>query len=453
MAADDGERRWSWADLHRAAAEAEARLREAGAGPDRSVALLLHPGLDALATLHGAFRTGALVAPLNPALTAAERAQAFEALRPTVVVDAEGLHPARGTGAEAPPFAGDRPRGDVVLWTSGTSGRPRGVLLTHEGLRASAEGARARLDLTRHDRWYASLSPAHVGGLALLTRAAILGCGLQLRGRFSVDDLVALITTEAVTHASLVPTMLLQLLDALGNRPAPPALRCLLIGGAHTPPALVERARDAGLPIALTYGMTEATSQVATAPPAEVALDPTSVGRPLPGVEVRTDPSGGLQLRGATLSPGLLGGEALTSSDGWFDTGDVAEITGDGRLRIVGRRSDRIVSGGVTVDAREVEAALRSLPRVDDACVVGLPDDRWGERVAALVVGDPDRAALDQALRSRLSAAKRPRVVHAVQALPLNRNGKVDRGAVRSILRDFEGSPPPERGAPGHGQR
>lgn len=451
IAADDGERRWNWADLDREAAGWEARLRAEGARPGRAVALALHPGLEALAALHGALRSGALVAPLNPALTPAERSAALDALRPALLVDGGGLHPSPAAAvAERTP---DAP-GDVVLWTSGTSGRPRGVLLTVHGLRASAEGAGRRLRLAPDDVWYASLSPAHVGGLALLTRAAILGCGLQLRGRFSVDDLVALIDAGAVTHASLVPTMLLRMLEARGDAPPPATLRCLLIGGAHTPPDLARRALAAGLPIALTYGMTEASSQIATAPPDEVAADPTSVGRPLPGVEVRIDDTGGLQMRGPTLSPGLLSGEPLTDTDGWFDTGDGAEWTPDGRLRIVGRRSDRIVSGGVTVDAREVESALRSQPGVREACVVGVPDPVWGERVAALVVGRVDPDTLEGALRDRLSPAKRPRRIRVAEALPLNRNGKVDRAAVRALLDDGPSGPPrPERGAPGHGHR
>lgn len=451
IAADDGQRRWSWAELDREAARWEARLRDAGARRGRAVALALHPSLEALAALHGALRTGSLVAPLNPTLTAAEHGDALDALRPAVLVDGRGLHPGPGGATAERPV--DAP-GDLVLWTSGTSGRPRGVLLTLDGLRASAEGARLRLRLASDDVWYASLSPAHVGGLALLTRAAILGCGLHLRGRFSLDDLVALIDAGAVTHASLVPTMLLRLLDARGDTPAPATLRCLLIGGAHTPPELARRALDAGLPIALTYGMTEASSQIATAPPDEVAADPTSVGRPLPGVEVRIDDTGGLRVRGVTLSPGLLGGEPLTDTDGWLETGDGAEWTADGRLRIVGRRSDRIVSGGVTVDAREVESALRAQPGVREACVVGVPDPVWGERVAALVVGGADPDALEGALRDRLSPAKRPRVIRSAEALPLNRNGKVDRAAVRALFTHGPGGPPsPERGAPGHGHR
>lgn len=430
VAADDGKREWSWAALDAEATEWAGRLRAAGTMEGESVALLLPPGLDALAALHGAFRTGALVAPLHPSLTPPERADALEALDPVALVDATGVHHRRA----AHPAGARADDAVAVLWTSGTSGRPRGVLITEGGLRANTEGARRRLGLTSADRWYASLSPAHVGGLVLLVRAAILGCRLHIPGPFALDDLVAAIDGGTVTHASLVPAMLRRLLEVRGESPPPPTLRCLLIGGAAAPPELVRRALDAGFPLALSYGMTEATSQAATAPPADVAADPTSVGRPLPGVEARVTADGALQLRGPTISPGLLDGTPLVDAEGWLDTGDRAVWTDDGRLRITGRRSDRIVSGGVTVDAREVEAVLRTHPAVDDACVVGLPDERWGEQVAALLVGTPEREPFDRWIRERLSPAKRPRRLRSVAALPLNRNGKVDRSAVRALL-------------------
>lgn len=443
-ATDDGVRRWSLRELRERAARHAAVLVEAGAAPGRTVALICDPSPEALAALHGAFRTGALVAPLHPALTPAERAPALEALAPAVVVGDDGLTLAeladRADGAlpagpppERPP---DAPV--AVLWTSGTSGRRRGVLLSERGLRASAEGTRLRLGLGPDDVWYASLSPAHVGGLALVTRAALLGSCLMVRGRFSVGELDALLDEGGLTHASLVPTMLLRLLERREGRPAPPGLRCLLVGGAAAPPPLVERAVAAGYPVALTYGLTEATSQVATAPPDEVRRRPDAVGRPLPGVEVRIAPSGEIEVRGPTVSPGLVDGTPVADAGGWLATGDLGRLDASGVLRVTGRRSDRIVSGGVTVDAHEVEAVVRAHPRVADVCVVGLPDEVWGERVAAAVVpthpDDAEVQGLSGWLETRLSAALRPRTLRWVPELPLNANGKVDRGAVRRLL-------------------
>ena len=463
IAVSDGRRRWTFAELDRAVQARTDALREHGAGPGGAVVVESDLSLETLVTLHAAFRSGALVAPLDPRLAPRERDHALATLRPTVVVSSDALTRVQGASAlppapSPPPVPG--PHAPIaVLMTSGTSGRARGVLLSENGFRASAEAVRRRLDLLPTDVWYASLQPSHIGGLALLLRAALLGCALEVRGRFSIDEFGRLLDEGAVTHASLVPTMLRRLLDARSGRPVPASLRALLLGGARTPADLLDRAVDAGYPVALTYGLTEATSQVATAPPDLVRRAPHTVGRPLDGVEVRIGSSGQIEIRGATLAVGVLGGERLTDDEGWLVTDDLGRLDEAGRLSIVGRRSDRIISGGVNVDPHEVEATLRRHPRVDDACVVGLPDESWGERVAALVVaaetppqggvtetgvastGTPE--ALSDALLAwtsgELSAAKRPRLIRVVDRLPLNANGKVDREEARKRL---SGSPP-----------
>ena len=455
IAVADEHRRLTFLDLDRAVRERTKALRDHGAGPGRTVVVEADLSLETLVTLHAAFRSGALVAPLNPRLAPLERDHALEALRPTMVVSGDAITSADRSGGVggAGGVAGDGGVGATphppiaVLMTSGTTGRPRGVLLSEIGFRASAEGARRRLDLVPTDVWYASLQPSHIGGLALLLRAAILGCALEVRGRFSIDEFGRLLDQGAITHASLVPTMLRRLLDARSGRPVPASLRALLLGGARTPPDLLDRALAAGYPVALTYGLTEATSQVATAPPDLVRRAPGTVGRPLDGVEVRIGSFGQIEIRGATLAVGTLGGEPLTDDGGWLVTDDLGRLDEAGHLSIVGRRSDRIISGGVNVDAHEVEATLRRHPGVDDACVVGLPDETWGERVAALVVAaetSPAAAtpsapeALADALLTwasgELSAAKRPRLIRLVDRLPLNANGKVDRGAARERL-------------------
>jgi O-succinylbenzoic acid--CoA ligase len=235
--------------------------------------------------------------------------------------------------------------------------------------------------------------------------------------------------------------MLRQLVELLGGRPVP-ALRCLLVGGAACPRPLVASALTAGLPLALTYGMTEATSQAATAPPDVVRRKPGTVGSPLEGVELRLDESGEILLRGPTIAAGYVGTElALLDGDGWLRTGDLGEIDGDGDLWVTGRRSDRIVTGGVNVDPVEVEEVLRLHDGVSEAVVVGLPDERWGEVVAAAVVRSggayPDPDELEELTRTRLTTSKVPRRWLFLAELPRNVNGKVDRDAVRQ---GFSGS-------------
>jgi O-succinylbenzoic acid--CoA ligase len=363
-------------------AEGFARgLRASGVGPGDAVALTASLTREALVAFHGIWKAGAAVVPINERWTETERAEAFELLSPTL--DLTGAPPLSFL-SQVEPFRGPLPAsygGNEVarILTSGTSGRPRIVRVTAANLRASADASRQRLDLGTTDRWLCSLSPSHVGGLALITRASLLGSALVLRGPFNVVGFVGLMEDGSITHASLVPTMLHQVLSAWGERPPPRALRCLLIGGAPARADLVRSALAAGFPIALTYGH-----------PALVRQKPGTVGKPLSGVEVRIDEIGELLVRGPTVAPGQ------TREDGWLGTGDLAREDGDGDLWIVGRRSDRIISGGVNVDPAEVEQVLESLPGVTAAVVVGVPDPEWGERVVAGVVGQFSGQSLEE---------------------------------------------------------
>jgi O-succinylbenzoic acid--CoA ligase len=405
-------RAWTFAELD-AWVDALAKRFRAEDQPAEGdlMALVAEPVPEGIAALLAATRAGLTVAPLNPNLSEAEHDAALEAL------------------------GGSRPDGAVVLWTSGTSGSPRGVVLSARNLRASARAAAARLGLGGRDRWLASLSVAHVGGLALVTRSVILGSEIVATGAFDVATASALIDEGRVTHASLVPTQLVRLLDERGDRPPPATFRCVLLGGAHAPDDLVRRALAGDWPVALTYGMTEMTSQVATAPPALVRRKPGTVGPPLEGVELRITGLGEILVRGATRARGTVGTRApLVDADGWYATGDLGHLDEEGHLWVTGRRSDRIISGGVTVDPREVEAVLRAHPAVVDVCVVGLPDAEWGEKLAAAVVpveGAFDLEEVDAWSRERLGPPRRPRRWLLLNELPLNANGKVDRATIR----------------------
>ena len=432
VALQDAERSWTYRALAAAVDARAADLDAVGHGPGAVVPVVLDADAEGVVRLLALWRVGATPAPLSARLTEAEMDAARRAL-----AGATG-------GAQA------------VVWTSGTGGRPRGVALPFAAFDASARASAERLGLGPDDVWLASLSPAHVGGLALVTRALLLGARLVAVGPFEAASASALIDGRgrpegiAVTHVSVVPTQLLRLLDARGGTPPPASFRCALVGGAAAPAGVLDRALESGWPVSLTYGLTEATSQVATAPPAQVRGKPGTVGKPLAGVEVRVAPEGEILVRGATLASAYVASdEPLLGSDGWLHTGDLGRLDAEGDLWVTGRRIDRIVSGGVTVDALEVEEALRAHPAVRDAAVVGLPDEEWGERVGAWVepaapppsapgsgagAVDLQVAALDAWLRERLSPAKLPRVYHLAAGLPRNANGKVDRSAVLAAL-------------------
>ena len=416
-------------ELEDAVSRRAHELRAAGVHPGAIHPLTVEPDREAVLSLLALWRLGVTAAPLNARLTPHERKVATDAL------------------------ASVAPGAQVVLWTSGTSGRPRGVALGAANLRASTHAVAGRLGLDGSEWWHCSLSPAHVGGLVLIVRALLTGATLIVPGRFDAGDVVRLLDDEdrpawlprPVTHASFVPTQLARVMDAWhggagGGRPvAPDGLRCVLIGGAHAPADLVRTATGRGWPLALTYGMTETTSQVATAPPEHVRRKPGSAGPPLDGIEIRVDERDEILVRGPMLALGYVGGRAepLADEDGWYHTGDLGTLDEEGDLWVTGRRSERIISGGVTVDALEVEEALRAHPAVVEACVVGIPSPEWGETVAAAIVpvwAQFDLPDVERFLRQRLSAAKRPRVWKMEGELPRNANGKTDRIRVRALF-------------------
>jgi O-succinylbenzoic acid--CoA ligase len=251
----------------------------------------------------------------------------------------------------------------------------------------------------------------HVGGLSILIRSTIYGTGVILPGRFDTAQVAGLLSDpgERVTLVSLVPTMLARLLDAGLARP--PALRWALLGGGPIPPVLVERARIAEVPVAPTYGMTEACSQIATR------------GWPLPGVELRVAPDGELLVRGDTVAASALG------ADGWLHSGDLGRLDEDGRLVITGRKSDTIITGGENVSPAEVESVLVGHPGVADVAVAGRADPEWGEALVAMVVAregcSPDPECLRIWCRERLAAYKVPKEFRFVDALPRTGSGKL----------------------------
>jgi O-succinylbenzoic acid--CoA ligase len=237
---------------------------------------------------------------------------------------------------------------------------------------------------------------------------------------------------------SLVPTQLIRLLEHRDGIQVPASFKCGLIGGAHASPDLIQQGLAAGWPLALTYGMTEMTSQVATAVPSEVKQKPGSVGRALMGTKIKIDNEGQILAQGRTLAQGYVGAtEPLADTEGWYRTGDLGHLDEDGDLWITGRRSDRIVSGGITIDATYIEDVLCEHEGVQDGCVVGIPDAEWGEIVGAWVVPTGDGLDLDlleEYVRQSLGEAKRPRVWLIGGEIPRNANGKVERSRVREAL-------------------
>jgi O-succinylbenzoic acid--CoA ligase len=398
-----------YAELARRARGAADALAAEGVRPRDRVGLALPAGEDFCVALHGCLLLGAVAVPVDLRLGAAERA-AHTAGR-ALVVD-EPLQDS-GAGGTGPPAEHDLDAAAVVVHTSGSTGAPRPVELTYGNWLWSALGSAVALGVDPADRWLCTLPPAHVGGLSILLRSAIYGTGVVLHERFDTEQVLAELHDPAgPTLVSLVPTTLARLLDA-GLR-EPSALRWALLGGAPLPPALLERAAAAGVPVAPTYGLTEACSQVATH------------GVPLFCTRVALSARGEILVTGPTVAPAV--GPVL-------HTGDLGATDERGCLTVTGRLADTIVTGGENVAPAEVEAVLAAHPAVAEAAVHGRADPEWGEAVVATVVLRPGAEATAETLRrhcaERLAAFKVPKAVAFARALPRTASGKVARAALR----------------------
>ncbi|USZ72875.1 class I adenylate-forming enzyme family protein [Natronosalvus halobius] len=338
----------------------------------------------------------------------------------------------------------------LVAFTSGTTGEPKGVRLTAENLVSSATASAFRLGVDPDDRWLCCLPMYHVGGLAPVFRSALYGTAVVLQREFDPDTTARTMESHDVTGVSLVPTMLSRLLEA-GWRP-PASLRFVLLGGAPASPNLIDRCGQRGVPACPTYGMTETASQIATATPEEAIAHEGTVGRPLvctevailddDGDPVETGETGEIVVSGPTVTPGYLEPERTRAA---FDerglrTGDRGRRDQDGRLWILDRQSDRIVTGGENVDPTAVAAVLEDHPAVSAAAVVGLSDEEWGERVGALVVASSreeiDPHEVRAYCRDRLAGFKCPKTIGIASSLPRTHSGTVDREQVRARLEE-----------------
>jgi O-succinylbenzoic acid--CoA ligase len=320
----------------------------------------------------------------------------------------------------------------VVVSTSGTTGAPKGAMLTRAALTASADATHQRLG--GPGRWLLALPAHHIAGLQVLVRSVIAGLGpVALSARFDAAELPAAVSAmgSGRRYASMVAAQLDKALSDASARAALASLDAILIGGGPTPARIAEKAAAAGISVVRTYGMSETAGGC--------VYD----GVPLQGVDVRIDLDGRIALGGATLAKGYR-----NTSDhdpfrepGWFVTDDVGILDISGRLRVLGRTDDAISTGGLTVFPQLVENALASHPRVADCAVFGVPDDRLGQRVVAAIVaaGGYPPPTLDELrihVKTMLDSTAAPREVHVVDELPRRGIGKVDR---RRLIADFSG--------------
>jgi O-succinylbenzoic acid--CoA ligase len=439
------------------------------------IALLAGNSGSYVRAVHAIARLGAVLLPLNVRLAPAELVlQVQDGGASVVIADSQRMEAAKGlalpvvsleeiTKPPVTPVGFDGVKRFVVaepmavLYTSGTTGRPKGAVLTFGNFMASARASAMNLGIRDNDRWLAALPLFHVGGLSILLRSVLDGTTAVVHESFDPTQANAAIDNDGVTIMSVVANMLQRMLDERGERPYPPHLRCMLLGGGPAPQPLLEACAARGVPVVQTYGLTETCSQLTTLAPDDALRKLGSAGKALHGSEVRIvdgdrvcapKEPGEIVARGPTVTPGYLNRPEASSEalrGGWLHTGDLGYVDHEGYLYVLDRRDDLIVSGGENVYPAEIESVLQSHPAVLEAGVIGVADERWGQVAHVVVVLRPGSAASADELiewcRAHLAGYKTPRAVTFVTSLPRNAAGKLVRSELRGIVIPQNGMP------------
>jgi acyl-CoA synthetase (AMP-forming)/AMP-acid ligase II len=465
---------YSYAELDAAAAGVAAELRARAIQAGDAVALILPNAPALIAYLFGIFRIGATVVPLNPNLTPRELSLLLQDSAANAVVTTaelalqlQGMYsvfalpghviavdPSRRLDlalATTDAIDNNSARRAFVIYTAGTTGRPKGVMLTHANVLANTAQVADRTGLTPADRVLHVMPLFHVNGLMNNTILPLrAGASIVLRPRFDLDEFWPVVASSRPTYFTAVPTVFARLMDAWDGRADTSSLRFVRSGAAPMTPALQRQVEDRlGVPVVVSYGLSEATC-TCTMNPAGTARRAGSAGLalkdevvavldandlPLPLGEV-----GEIAVQGPNVMAGYLNAPEATVQAlrrGWLHTGDMGYLDADGFLFLTDRKKDLIIRGGENISPREVEEVLLAHPAVAEAAVVGIADREWGEEVVAYVITKAGHEFVADELwtfcRERLARFKVPRQFQRVTALPLTSVGKVDKARLRAL--------------------
>lgn len=494
LAVKQGAVQWSFAELHQQSQRLARQLASLGIQEGARVALLAVNSAATVACIHALPLLGAVLVPLNTRLTVEELCWQVQDAHVDLLVSDEGFAATAAAIAEAHPQvrsvtllldqeqqaslsglteAAIRLRETIclsdtqaIMYTSGTSGQPKGAIITFGMQWWNAIGSALNLGHDSQDCWLVCLPLFHIGGLSIVMRSVIYGISVILHEKFDPLAVNQAIVEDQVTIISVVALMLQRMLDAFSEGKSaleaqaaryPAHLRCVLLGGGPAPRPLLENCARWAIPVVQTYGLTESCSQAVTLAPADALLKRGSAGRPLLPVQLRithdgrpvpAGEPGEIQLRGPTITSGYVDRPDVTArafQDGWFATGDIGVLDSEGYLYVLDRRDDLIISGGENIYPAEIESVLQAHPAVAEAGVCGQPDPQWGRvPVAFVYLREGSSASADDLLAfaaQHLARYKIPRQLYVTGPLPRNAGGKLLRRELAQMRHDKGGGP------------
>ncbi|HEX2729016.1 MAG TPA: o-succinylbenzoate--CoA ligase [Rubrobacteraceae bacterium] len=448
----------TYGDLDLRVSAAAGSLAESGCVPGMRVALYLEKDERYVVLLLALLRVGCVACPVSTRVSPEGIESLLRIAACSAVISDRDLSAVAGESRimllpdtllrEAPAACHPEPatipldRPATIVFTSGSTGRPKAALHTFGNHYYSALGSGANIPLAPGDRWLHSLPLYHVGGLSIVFRCLISGATMVMPE--SGTPLGAAIVSGGATHVSLVATQLRRLLSGDSENATPGTLKAILLGGGPVPDSLVDEAIASGLPIHTSYGLTEMASQVTTTLPGASLTALHTSGRVLLHREVSVAGNGEILVRGDTLFAGYVEGDSVDrrlDAEGWFHTRDLGELDADGYLRVTGRRDNQFISGGENVQPEEVEAALCRVEGIEDAVVVPVPDEEFGERPVAFVRapgGVPD--GLAENLEPMLPRFKIPVAFYEWPESSGPERMKPDRTALRELALGRQGT-------------
>ncbi|RDI44373.1 o-succinylbenzoate--CoA ligase [Falsibacillus pallidus] len=460
-------------DLFQKAVDLAAKITSYSISKGDTVGIMLSNHIDTFSVIHAQQQTGAKTLFLNLRLTPSELAwQLQDANAKLLIADAESLGKLKEIQNECPeltcislselidsPKSAFEPEEEFsldsicsLMYTSGTTGRPKGVKQTYGNHWWSASGSSLNLGLSEKDVWGCTVPLFHISGFSILMRSVIYGMPVRLFSKFDVEAINQCLIQGEITILSVVTSMLQRLLADLNDQEYHEQFRCMLLGGGPAPLTVLEQCRDKGIPVFQTYGMTETSSQIVTLAPEDSIRKLGSAGKPLFPCQVKImkdqedappNVEGEIVVKGPNVTHGYLNRDDANKEsfhNGWFKTGDIGYLDEDGFVYVLDRRSDLIISGGENIYPAEIENVLLSHPDVSDAGVKGMDDPQWGEVPHAFVVSNQDlteHELLDYCRRN-LAKYKLPKKIHFVNELPRNASNKLLRRQLPGLISEVK---------------